>query len=325
MRKQIRHFLALWAFMVIGIPHAGIAQAGDFPDKPISLVMSLGPGGSDALFRQFSLVASKELGQPVVVLSKPGAGGTLGAAQMAQTAKPDGYTVAAAFVGLFRQPQLQKVDWDPIRDFTPIIGLGGYTFGVAVLADSPFKTLEEMVAWAKANPRQLTYGSPGPGSSTHLLMEQLAATAGFEANHVPFRGGAQVTEALLGGHIMVNINAVGSQVAQVESGRVRLLAIFDEEPNPQLPGVPTVKESGYDVSGSAPYGLVGPRGMSPELVSKLHDAFKVALFDPASQRLMNSLYDKVIYQSTADYTEWWKSEYDVQRKALEQAALLPRH
>lgn len=320
MKRVLR---ALWGLLALAI--VGSAWGSEFPTRPVTLVMSLGSGGADLVYRKLAQVAEKELGQPVVVLSKPGVGGTLGAVQMAMTSKSDGYTVAASFAGLLRQPRLQKVEWDPIRDFTWIIGLGGYTFGLAVREDSPFKNLQEMVAWAKANPGRLTYGTPGAGSSPHLLMETLARQAGFEAVHVPFKGGADVTTAMLGGHVMVNMNSVPSVAQHVEAGKARFLAIFNQERHPKLPGVQTAREQGYDVVYSAPYGLVGPRNMPPAVVKRLHDAFKAALNDPSTQALLvDRLYDHIEYRSTEDYTNWVLNAYQQERAFLEQAGLLPK-
>ncbi|MCC3261874.1 hypothetical protein LLE87_27245, partial [Paenibacillus polymyxa] len=132
---------------------------------------------------------------------------------------------AASTISLLRQPHMQKVDWNPLDEFTWIIGLGGYTFAVAVREDSPFKTLKEMIAWAKANPGRLTYGTPGQGSSLHLLMEELARQAGFEAVHVPFKGGGETTTAMLGGHVMVTLNNVGTSGRRDRRGASKIARI----------------------------------------------------------------------------------------------------
>lgn len=143
--RTLKWLVSLNILMAIAVASA----ANPFPNRPITLVMSLGSGGADMVYRKLAQVAESELGQPVVVLSKPGAGGTLGAVQMARSAEADGYTIAASFAGLLRQPRLHAVEWDPIRDFTWIIGLGGYTFGMAVRADSNFHSLGDMIEWAK--------------------------------------------------------------------------------------------------------------------------------------------------------------------------------
>lgn len=300
------------------------ANATTFPERPVTLVMSLGSGGADLVYRKLAQVAGKALGQPVILVSKPGAGGTLGAVQMAQSAKPDGYTIAASFAGLLRQPRLQAVEWDPIRDFTWIAGLGGYTFGVAVHADSPFQTLGDMIEWAKAHPGELTYGTPGMGTSPHLLMETLAQRAGFEAVHVPYQGGAAVTTAMLGGHVMVNVNSVASFVGNVQAGQARALAIFNAQRHPGLPDFPTAKEAGYELVYSVPYGLVGPAGMTPEVTQRLQDAFKTALDDTEVQQLMQTLYDHPWYQPHTDFTQWARQAYQDELQTIEQAGLIKK-
>lgn len=320
--QKITRVLQWLASLGILLAATAASAAGPFPNRPITLVMSLGSGGADMVYRKLAQAAEKELGQPVVVLSKPGAGGTLGAVQMAQSAKPDGYTIAASFAGLLRQPRLQAVEWDPMRDFTWIVGLGGYTFGTAVRADSPFRNLGDMVTWAKANPGRLTYATPGTGTTPHMLMEMLARRAGFEAVHIPYQGGGAVTNAMMGGHVMVNVNSVASFVTHVQSGHARALSIFNATRHPGLPDFPTAREAGYEVVYSAPYGLVGPSGMPPAVVKRLHDAFKVALADPGVQQLMNTLYDHTLYQSTEQFTQWAKRAYEEELEIMQQAGLL---
>lgn len=303
---------------------AQAALAQDFPARPITLIVPYSSGATDAQYRKLAEIAARELGKPVVIENKPGGNGTIGPVQMARTAKPDGYTIAGSTVSLLRQPHLQKVDWNPMHDFTWIIGLGGYTFGVAVREDSPFKTLAQMVAWAKANPGKLSYGTPGQGSSLHLLMEALAQRAGFQAIHVPFKGGGETTTAMLGGHVMVSLNNVGSVIAQVEANKVRLLNIFDADRLTRLPNVPTAKELGYDIVYSSPYGLVGPRNMPPAVVKRLHDVFKVAMEDPGNKTLLDSLYQIPWYRSSEQYATWAAAAYEQERAFVERAGLLEK-
>ncbi|ADP20006.1 MULTISPECIES: Bug family tripartite tricarboxylate transporter substrate binding protein [Achromobacter] len=298
------------------------AQAQDFPNHPITLVVPYSSGPTDAQYRKLAELASQHLGQPVIVENKPGGNGTIGPIQMARKAKPDGYTIAASTISLLRQPHMQKVDWNPLDEFTWIIGLGGYTFAVAVREDSPFKTLKEMIAWAKANPGRLTYGTPGQGSSLHLLMEELARQAGFEAVHVPFKGGGETTTAMLGGHVMVTLNNVGSVIGQFDAHKARILAIFDAQRLSRLPDVPTAKELDYDIVYGSPYGLVGPRNMPAAIVGRLHDAFKAALEAPGNQTLLDTLYQLPWYRSPQQYAEWAADAYKQERRFVERAGLL---
>lgn len=306
--------------LAIGTP----ATANEFPTRPITMVVGYTSGPTDAQYRKLAELAGKQLGQPIVIDNKPGANGTLGPIAMARTAKADGYTIAAATISLLRQPYLQKVDWDPLKDFTWIAGLGGYTFAVAVREDSPFKTLSEMIAWAKAHPEELTYGTPGQGSSLHLLMEALAGRAGFSATHVPYKGGGETTIAMLGGHVMVTLNNVGSVITQAEAKKVRILAIFDAERLSRLPAVPTAKELGYDVVYSSPYGIVGPKNMPPAIVKRLQDAFKVATDDPSNIALLDTLYQIPWYRSTDQYEKWAVQAYKQERAFVERAGLLAK-
>jgi len=302
----------------------GSSMAQDFPARPITLIVPYTAGPTDAQYRKLAELASQTLGQPVVIDNKPGGNGTIGPIQMARLTKPDGYTIAASTVSLLRQPHVQHVDWNPLNEFTWIIGLGGYTFAIAVREDSPFKTLKDMIAWAKANPGQLTYGTPGPGSSLHLLMEALAHQAGFNAVHVPFKGGGETTTAMLGGHVMVTLNNVGSVIAQAEARKVRILNIFDAERLSRLPEVPTAKELGHNIVYSSPYGLVGPRNMPPAVVKRLHDAFKAAMESPENKALLDNLYQVAWYRSPEQYAKWASEAYLQERDFVERAGLLAK-
>ncbi len=173
-----------------------LAQA--FPTRPITLIVPFPAGGStDRHFRLLAELAGKHLGQNVVVENRPGGGGTTGPGNMALNARPDGYTIAQFPMGMLRVPHMQKTPWNPIADFTFIIGISGYTFGVTVRADSRFKSFKEYIEAARKAPGQIDYGSTGIGSSPHLHMEELAANAGVTLNHVPFKGNADLTQALL--------------------------------------------------------------------------------------------------------------------------------
>ena len=296
------------------------AFAQGFPNRPITLICPWPAGGStDTHLRKLAELAAKHLGQPVIVENRPGAGGMLGPAGMAASAKPDGYTISQMTVAGFRQPYMQKVDWDPIRDFTYIIGVSGYTFGVVVKSDSPFKTFDDFIAYARANPGQLSYSSTGNGTSPHLLMEEVSAKANVHLLHVPFKGNADSTQALLGGHVMAQSDATGWGKF-VDAGTFRLLVTFGEERTRW--GAPTAKELGYDVVSYSPYGLVGPKGMDPKVVKILHDAFKKAMDDPENRKMLQQLDQVYWYKSTEDYARWAREEVVSERATIERAGLL---
>lgn len=296
------------------------AAAQTYPAKPITLIVPWPAGGStDTHLRAFAQVASKYVGQNIIIENKPGAGGMLGPATMAKTAKPDGYTLSQLAVSAFRIPHIQKVDWDPIKDFTYIIGISGYTFGVVVKADSPFKTLNDLIAWAKANPGKLSYGSTGNGTSPHLLMEELGMKTGAQFLHVPFKGNADSTQALMGGHVMAQSDATGWG-RHVDAGAFRLLVTFGEKRTKW--NAPTAKELGIDIVSYSPYGIVSPAGLDPKIRSFLHDAFKKALDDPDHLKMLNQLDQVYWYRSSDDYAKWGAETLKAERATIERVGLL---
>ena len=302
-----RKLLAALASTAVLAPLATMptaAQAQAFPNKPITLIVPWPAGGStDRHHRALAEIAGKILGQNIIVENKPGAGGTLGPSTMALTAKPDGYTIAQFPMGMLRLPHMQKVNWDPIKDFSFIIGVSGYTFGFTVRADSPFKTFNDYVEAARKSPGKIDYGSTGIGTSPHLLMEELADNAKVELNHIPFKGNADLQQALLGGHVMAQSDASGWDKC-VDKGQMRLLVTFGDTRTKRWPSVPTAKDLGYNVVSSSPYGLVGPKGMDPAVVKTLHDAFKKAMDDPEHQKVLDQLNQAMWYRNGDDYRKW---------------------
>ena len=298
------------------------AAADTFPTRAITLIVPWPAGGStDTHLRKLAELAARHLGQPIVIENKPGAGGMLGPAGMARNAAPDGYTLSQLTVAAFRQPYMQKVDWDPLRDFTYIIGVSGYAFGMVVKADSPFKTFDDLMAYAKANPGKMSYSSTGTGTSPHLLVEELAMKAGVQFLHVPYKGNADSTQALMGGHVMAQSDATGWGKF-VDQGAFRLLVTFGEQRTRW--GAPTAKELGYDIVSYSPYGIVGPRGMDPKVVKILHDAFKKAMDDPENQRVLQQLDQIYWYRSSEDYARWAADQLVSERALIERLGLMAK-
>jgi tripartite-type tricarboxylate transporter receptor subunit TctC len=314
-------FIAACAFAVVvatGAPTLALAQ--NFPVKPITLICPWPPGGStDQHLRAFAQIASKHVGQNIVIENKPGAGGMLGPGIMAKTAQPDGYTISQLPVGAFRIPHMQKVDWDPLKDFTYIIGITGYTFGVVVKSDSPFKTLQDLVSYAKSNPGKLSYGSTGNGTSPHLLMEELGIKVGADFLHVPFKGNADSTQALMGGHVMAQSDATGWG-RHVDAGAFRLLVTFGEKRTKW--NAPTAKELGIEIVSYSPYGFVAPKGMDPKIQKFLHDAFRKALDDPEHMKVLAQLDQVYWYKSSEEYAKWAAETFKAERGTIERVGLL---
>lgn len=290
------------ALLVAGAALLGTpaAWADSYPSKPITLILPFPAGGAtDVQMRVLAQAAAKELGQPIIVSNRPGVGGTLGPAAMAQSSPPDGYTIALIAATLFRLPHLMKVSYDPAKDFTYLINLTGYTNGLVVRQDAPWKNVQELLADAKARPGAISYGATGKGSAGHIAMERLLRTAGVQMTFIPYKGGAETTTALLGGHLNVISDPGWGPI--VESGKARILATLGEARLKRFPQVPTLKELGFDLVVNSPIGLAGPKGMEPAVVKKLHDAFRKAMNEPGYQQALE-LNDQVpLYMGAEEY------------------------
>jgi len=316
-RKVLKTVVATALLAALG----GVANAQDYPTKPITLIVPWPAGGStDIAMRSIAESASKTLGQPVVVDNKAGGSGTVGPATMAAAAKPDGYTVSQIPITVFRLPLMQQVSWDANKDFTYIVHLTGYTFGVTTNADSQFKTWKDVVDFAKANPGKVTYATPGAGTSLHIGMEQIASLAGVKLTQVPFKGGAETNAAVLGNHTMLQADSTGWRPL-VDAGKLRLLMVWTAQRSPNFPTVPTLKELGYSMVYDSPFGIAGPKGMDPKIVAKLHDAFKKALEDPAVIATLAKFDMVANYKNTEDYKKFVVEVTESERKVIDAIGL----
>ncbi len=297
-----------------------MVQAQSFPSRPIKYICPWPAGGStDAVMRALAESAGKVLGQSIIIENKPGAGGMLGANELVN-AKPDGYTVAQLPHGVFRIPHMQKVQFDTLKDFTWIACLTGYTFGLVVPADSPIKSIKDLIAFAKANPEKLSYGSTGNGTSPHLAVEEFAQRAGIKLTHVPFKGNAENMQAILGGHIMAASDATGWG-PHVESGKLRLLATYGSKRTKRWSTIATLDELGYQTVSDSPFGVCGPKGMDPAVVKTLHDAFRKTLEDPAVLASFEKYDQSVIYMNTETYTRFARDTFAAERATIERLGL----
>ena len=315
---QRRHLLQLAAATLAVSSAAAWAQT--FPVRPIKLVIAFPAGGpTDITMRQLADNASKILGQPVIIDNKPGAGGTL-PAQALQTAQPDGYTLAQMPLGVFRLPYTTKINWDPVKDINYVINVTGYAFGIVVPADSPFKTWADFVAYAKANPGKLTYGSTGTFTSPHLTTELIAQKAGIQLQHVPYKGSADLMLATVSGQLMAAADSTGF-APQVEAGKLRVLNTWGDKRLAKFPDAPTLKELGYDTVQNSPFGIGAPKGTPPEVVQKVHDAFKKAMEKPSYVAALGR-YDMLPnYMSSADYTKFAQDTFGREKALIEKLGL----
>ena len=301
----------------------GLAQGAWRPERPIRLIVPWTAGGpADTHFRVLAEVATRGFGQPGVVENRPGATGTLGATTLKE-ARPDGSVVSQMPPGVFRVPLLSpRPAYDPMTDFTWIIQLTGSVFGTVVRADSPWQSLGDLLAYARANPGKVNYGTLGIASSQHLGMERIAAQAGVTWTHVPYRGTSETLTSLISGHI----DAAGessSWAPMVEEGRLRLLATWGAARPPRFANVPTLTELGIPIVAEAQYGLAGPRGMDPGVAQTLHDGFRVALFDPAHLAALERFHQRPLYLNSADYTLAVREQFETEREALRRIGMLP--
>jgi tripartite-type tricarboxylate transporter receptor subunit TctC len=282
----------------------GLAQE-KFPDRPLRLIVPWPPGGSaDAQLRSMAEIAGRALGQTVLVENRAGASGTLGAQFLATQARPDGYTLGQMHMSVVRRQFLVRTPpWDVVRDFTHIIGLTGWLFGVAVKAEGPLRSWADFIAYGRANPGRLTFATSGIATSNHLAMEELMAKEGVEAVHVPYRASNEAAVAVASGEVMCVADA-SSWAPLVEGGQLRLLCVWTAERSARFPTAPTLKELGYDMVVTSPYGVSGPKGMDPGVVRVLHDAMKQALFSPANTAVRGQFDMPLEYYDTAAYQDF---------------------
>jgi len=309
--------------LLFAAPGAARAQA-KFPDRPIRLIIPWAAGGpADAGFRILAQAVSKKLGQQVIVDNKAGASGIMGAMAL-QEAKPDGYTISQMHMSVLRQPLLNKqLTYNPIDDLTYILQITGFIMGVVVKVDAPWKTLPELLAYAKANPGKLNWGTLGIGSTQHLAMERVGiAQGGLTWTHAPYRGTADTLRALLGGEIDFASESSG-WAPMVQAGQLRLLAVFTAERAKRFPDVPTVKELGIDVVIDSPGGLIGPKGMDPAVVAVLADAFRAAAQEPEHLKFLENMDQPLILLDGPAYKAAMAKTYEEEKELLRRLNLLP--
>jgi tripartite-type tricarboxylate transporter receptor subunit TctC len=278
---------ALLGAMAIAPLAAPASAQGRYPSRPIRFLIPWPPGGSlDALHRNVFELMQRDLGQSVVVENMPGARGTRAAVFLTQQARPDGYTLAHHHLSILRHPFLtRQTSWDPVADFTYIMQVSGFVFGTAVHRDSPYRSFQDLIAEARRRPGQLTYSTSGIATTNHLAMEDILAREGVRMEHIPTRGAQEGVTMLLGKQIDVVADAQ-SWRPQVESGEFRLLSVWTPTRLPSLPDVPTLRDLGYGMSVTSPYGVAGPKGLPPEVVQIFHDSFRKGMLDETSQAII---------------------------------------
>jgi len=322
MRQQRRQFVlgGLSAVLAGAGPRVFAAGGSPYPEHPITFICPWPAGGTaDVTMRALCSAAAKSLGQTIVVDNKAGASGMLGLKVLA-SAKPDGYTIGQVPISVARFSQLGTVQLDPMKDLSFIARTSGQTFGIAVRADAPFRTLKDFVAAAKAAPGKLTYGSAGVGGATHVGMEEFALAAGIQLNHIPYKGGAPALQDLLGGQIEALADS-SSWAPHVKSGKLRLLATWGEKRTQEFPDVPTLKEQGYEVVVDAPNGVGAPKGLEPAIEKRLREAFKAAAASPEFAEACGRLDAPLMYLDGPDYAKYVAATYRKETQLIERLKL----
>lgn len=285
MKKMTRRAAGALALVMV----ASSAWAQDFPSRSLKLVVPYAPGGgADSVARIVAKKVAENVGQPIVIENKGGAGSIVGTDLVAK-AEPDGYTLLLGQSGpISINPAVYKtLPYDPVKDFAPITMTTAYPYILVVNSESPAKTLQEFVALAKSKPGALNYGSTGVGAANHLVAELFASKAGLKMTHVPYRGTALAVGDLVSGQLNVVFGDPISVLPHIKSGKLRPLAVTSLERSPVAPEVPTVAESGYPgFEALAWHGILAPARTPPAVVQRLNAEFVKALADPATKELL---------------------------------------
>ena len=270
----------------------GTAAAQDYPSKPIRWIVPFPPGGgADATARTISQKITENTGKAIVVDYRPGAGGNIGTEFVAR-APADGYTILQTTSGHAIQPHLRKLSWDPIKDFEPLTIVASYPLLIAVHPSVPAQTLQELVAYAKKNPGKLTYGSSGPGGPLHIGAEIFKSAAGVEILHVPYKGNAPMTLAVVSGEVSMVFDSMTGPLPNIRAGKLRALGYMGEKRSPQLPDVPTAKEAGIPAVHVVWNGMLAPAGTPREALEWLHrEIVKAVASAEVSGRLSSLGYE----------------------------------
>jgi len=296
-----------------------------FPSRPINYIVSLPPGSTGDLVARFiGKAAEKYLGQPVVVINKPGAGNTIGAAALAAS-KPDGYTVGyTAPSAMLTAPFVEKLPYKPLEDFQWLLQFTEAPFAIVVKNNSTFKSFKDLIEYARKNPEKVSYGTTGANSIVHLTMLQIIKKEkGLKFRHIPFRGGPETQAAILGGH--VDFGASDFNFTLLEAKEIRLLAMLGEKRNPFYPDVPTLTELGYgrpEVPPAPIYHCIAvPKGVPDEIRAKLEKAFTQAMKEPVFLNGLKDIRFQPVYKNSKEFTEYIKFYYDFYGKVLKDMGL----
>lgn len=304
--RRSRWKILLLSGVLLLIPILSWAQP--YPTKPINILVGFAPGGTmDVSTRVLAGKAEKFLGQPFLVSNNGGGGGSVALGIVAKE-RPDGYYLAGCTsTGLIRIPQFRTVPYK-LEDFVPIMHFGAPQTGIVVKTDSPFKTLKDLVDYAKKNPGKVTYSSTGVGSPMHLAMEYVAKQEGIQWTHVPYPGSTPALTALLGGHVTAQSGST-EWIPQIRAGAVRLLGTHGEKRMKAFPEVPTFRELGYDFINETVFMVAAPNGTPSAILKRLEEAFHKAMDDPEFIQTMERMEIEITYRNAEDTKKYLEEAY----------------
>jgi len=311
----------VFALVAAHAPFACFAQP--YPYRPVTLIVPFAPGGpADVLGRLVAKGMSENLGQNVIVEMKPGAGGNIGAEYVARQSRPDGYTLLMATPSLATNVSLTKLNFDPLTDLVPVAGLRAIPNALIVAADSPYKTLADIVRAARKDPNALTFGSSGPGTGSHLAGELFKSVANVPLTHVPYRGSAAVYPDIIAGRVTMVFEVFGAAIGQIKGGKVRAIAISSQRRSPVLPEVPTFAESGYPNYETLNWsGLMARAGTPPEAIDRLAQAAAHALQSSDMLEWQRQLGAEPIPAAPADFGRYFNAEVERWRRMVNEGKL----
>lgn len=300
-RRSWWHRAALLALCAVAIPVVVLPAAHAQDKPPLKILVGFPPGGSADVIARLIGDAIRDDFASVVVDNKPGAGGRL-ALRLTKAAKPDGQTVIVLPSGpMVLFPHVyKKLDYDAVGDFTPISQIARFQFGVVAGPASGARSMADMVAKVKADPKSGSYGTPGQGTLPHFMGVLMEQSAGVTLTHVPFQGGAPANTALLGGHIGYKFDVVSETAQLHKEGKVRIIGVTGGKRDPQVPEVPTLKEQGIALEATAWFAMYGPAGMPPDVLQRLERAVMRAVRDPAMQKRLVDLGYEPIGSTSAE-------------------------
>lgn len=323
---MIRNRLAAAAAVCAGLAILPLAApAQQYPARPVTIIVPFAPGGpADALARLVAKGMSENLGQNVIIELKPGAGGNIGAEYVARQSRPDGYTLLLATPSLATNVSLTKLSFDPRTDLAPVAGLRAIPNALVVAADSPYKTVADIVEAARKDANALTFGSSGPGTGSHLAGELFKSIARVNITHVPYRGSGAVYPDIIAGRVTMVFEVFGSALGQIKGGKVRALAITAQKRSPALPGTPTFAEAGYPNYQTVNWSALMTRAGTPqEPIARLAQSVQHALATPEMVEWQRQLGAEPLPLAPAEFGRYFNAEVERWSRMVAEGKIKP--